>query len=323
MIIEKDGMCWTGIVDKVSDIPKADKIKRVEVVCGKGGKWSCVMDKDTKVGDRVIVFLHDAIVPNMPETAFMEKHKWRVKMMRLRGCPSEVLAIKGGNTFVVGADITKVLGVKKYEKDIPTCIGGDVVGNFPSFIPKTDEHNFQRVPEMLSALEGKRCYGTVKYDGTSQTFFSYNGKIGACSRNWELKESDTAAWRLVKRYNLDTIKTNVGVQWECVGPKIQNNPLQLSEVDARVFNVYDIDNKEYLGLEDMIVFCKNFNLPMVEVVMQETWEKYSDDDIRELATGNYTESGKTREGIVVRPTVPMRVDGESLSFKIINLDYKG
>jgi len=337
MIIEKDGMCWSGVVDSVSDIPKADRIKRITVVCGKGGKWSCVMGADTQVGDPVVVFLHDAIVPNMPATAFMEKHKWRVKMMRLRGCPSEVLAIptssvfdfihentKVNMTFGAGVDLTKELGVKKYEKEVPTCISGEVEGDFPSFITKTDETNFQRADHLLEALEGKEYYASVKYDGTSHTFFRYNGEVGACSRNWQLKENkDIAVWKLIDRYNLDSEAIiNMAIQWECVGPKIQNNPLNLTEIDMRVFNVFDLDKKEYLGLDDMGIFCDTFGIPMVEVTSRGIWKNMPEDDMRKMAEGKYTESGKTREGIVIRPTVPMRVDGESLSFKIINLDYK-
>jgi hypothetical protein len=48
----------------------------------------------------------------------------------------------------------------------------------------------------------------------------------------------------------------------------------------------------------------------------------SDDDLRKRAEGVYTESGKQREGIVIRPLTEMQVNGERLSFKVLNLNYK-
>ncbi len=47
-----------------------------------------------------------------------------------------------------------------------------------------------------------------------------------------------------------------------------------------------------------------------------------DDDLRRMAAGTYRESGRTREGLVFRQTVPLRVGSERLSFKVVNLEYK-
>jgi RNA ligase (TIGR02306 family) len=318
MIVDKPGMCWGGQVTAVHPIEGADRIIRAEVVCGKGGKWSCVLPKGTKAGATVIVFMPDAIVPKMPETEFMEKYDWRVKMVRLKGCPSEVLAIP--RNVVVGADYTQGLGVRKYEKEIPAQLAGDIAGNFPSFIPKTDELNFQVVPHFLKALEGNEYYITVKYDGSSQTIFKHEDHFGACSRNWELKTG--VVWELIKRYDLESrIPNGLAIQWECIGPGIQGNPLKLKGADCRVFSAYNITAKEYMGLPGLTRVCRELNLPMVDVVERGTWEPKTDDELREMARGNYTESGKPREGIVIRPREAMRVDSQSLSFKVINLDY--
>ena len=47
---------------------------------------------------------------------------------------------------------------------------GDCRGNFPSFIPKTDEMRVQSVPEVLDEIHGLPYVITLKYDGTSSTF---------------------------------------------------------------------------------------------------------------------------------------------------------
>ena len=331
MQIYKLGMAWVGRVLEISPIPDADRIERCEVVCGKGGKWSGVIRKgDISKDDKVVVFLPDSIVPNLPILSFMEQRGWRVKMMRLRGCPSEVLIIPfssllPGVILDVGDDVTDLLDVMKYEKEIPLSLAGEMVGAFPSFIPKTDEPNFQTVPEMRSALVGYGCTMTVKYNGTSQTFYHRSGHIGCCSRNWELRDKGkTAVWNIAHRYDLPEELAKIGnfaLQWECVGPKIQGNSLKLSRIEPRVFDVFDIDAQRYLDYEDAADVSIALGLPFVETHFI-TFRDFSDDELREMAEGKYGESGRQREGIVIRPLEEMKVDSERVSFKVINLRYK-
>ena len=42
--------------------------------------------------------------------------------------------------YVEGSDITDILGVEKYELEIPAQLQGLVKGSFPSFIHKTDDY---------------------------------------------------------------------------------------------------------------------------------------------------------------------------------------
>lgn len=325
MQIYKPGMAWTGRILQTSPISGADNIVRAEVGCGAGGRWSGVVSKGTP--DHVVVFLADSIIKPDPALTFMEKHGWRVKMMRLRGCPSEVLIVPATQLNVpgeAGVDVTEQLGVMKYEKEIPANLAGDIHGAFPAFIPKTDEQNFQKVSHFRSALVGQEVYLATKYDGSSNTFFHRGGDLGGCGRNWRLKSDDkTAVWQLAIRHGL-TEKLgqlgNLALQWECVGPGIQGNPLKLKSVEARVFDIFDIDAQKYLDLQPMLDIINQLGMEPVEHTVLE-YRDFSDDELRDLARGQY-QSGKTREGIVVRPTRFQRVDSERLSFKVINLDYK-
>ncbi len=243
MEVYKDGMAWVGKVISTAPIENADKIQRAEVIAGAGGKWAGVVSKEVTVGDLVIVFLPDSMLPHIDSLSFMEKYDWRVRPMKLRGCPSEVLIVKASDVGIssdVGTDVTQILSVLKYEKEIPASISGIAKGLFPSFIPKTDEPNFQRVPEMVEALRGKEFYSSVKYDGTSQTAFLKDGILGVCSRNLELKESESSAgWVLVRRYRVEEqlkarCLNNLAIQWECVGPSVQGNLLNSRELYVRV-----------------------------------------------------------------------------------------
>lgn len=327
MQIEKQGMAWAGKVHSTAPIDGADSIQRAEVICGAGGKWSGVVTKDIAPGETIVAFMPDAIVPKLPALAFMEKHGWRVKMMRLRGCPSEVLIVPARNLgieAVIGADVTRELGVLKHEKEVPANIGGDIIGAFPSRIPKTDEKNFQAVPQIREALVGKRCYAATKYDGTSQTFYHLDGRCGGCSRNNEIKPGPAAVWQIAERFRLQELLPqfgNIALQWECVGPKIQGNPLKLLACEPRLFDAYFIDRKGYASLDDLRRLSAVLGMPMAEHVELD-FVAFTGDELRAMAEGVYRESGKTREGIVIRPLEPFYVGWDRASFKVINLNYK-
>jgi RNA ligase (TIGR02306 family) len=335
MIIDKEGMAWAGKVLEVKPIEGADKIDQAVVVCGAGGRWAGVVAKGVNVGTPVVVFLPDAIVPNTPVFSFMEKYKFKVSPRRFKGAPSEVLILSQaelGSTYEIGTDVTTILGVKKGEKELNASIQGIAVGQFPSFIPKTDEYNFQRYPKLVAAVQGKYCSVATKYDGSSCTIFCKDGKVRVCSRNLELKEDYTnSVWKLIEKYNLNTelpslcesINDELAIQGELVGPGIQKNPLKLTEVEIRVFDIYSISKKQYLDL----VFAQRYangclGMPFMEHSVIK-WNLQDDEAIRRLAEGVYTGTSNQREGVVVRPTVYTQVNGIRISFKVINLLYKG
>ena len=82
-----------------------------------------------------------------------------------------------------GTDVTELLGIQKYEPPIPAQLGGKVKGNFPSFIRKTDEERVQNlVKDYMKWVEyGILFYATEKLDGTSATYYLYDGEFGVCS----------------------------------------------------------------------------------------------------------------------------------------------
>ena len=322
-------VAYIGRVQSVNAIPDADRIESLEVVCGLGGKWRGTAVKGSfSEGDVCEVYLQDALLPPNERYGFMEKHHWRVRMMRLRGVPSECLIMpvtEITDGLAVGTDIADMYGITKYEKPVPAQIAGDIAGNFPSFIPKTDEPNFQTAPHLVEALVGNEYYITVKADGSSGTAYWHEGSLHCCSRNWELKDNpSTAAWILARKYNLHRLSEiqQYAIQFEIVGPRIQGNAMGLDDIDMRVFNVYDIEEQEYAGWEDVISVCQFLGVPTVNVTQSGYYfPAYSEDDLRKLAEVRY-ENGAHAEGIVVRPTESMRINGERVSFKVINLLYR-
>lgn len=312
------GLAYAGQIAQIRPIEGADRVVSAVVICGHGGKWNTVVPKDCYEGQLMTVFLPDAIVPNRPELEFMEKNHWRVSMRRFKGAPSEALAVPDFiNGHSIGDDMTEELGVTKFEKPIPANLAGDIYGPFPSFIPKTDEPRYQSVPEMVQALIGVPVVITLKMDGSSVTAYRYNGHFGVCSRNWELKDTPhSAQWQLVKRYGIDeSLGEGHAIQFEICGPGIQKNPAGLKENTGYVFNAYSIVDAEY---RDFIAV----RMPTVPYIATALFREGDEKALQEIADEVKYIGDRPAEGIVVRPLREMQVNGERLSFKVINLNYK-
>ena len=224
----------------------------------------------------------------------------------------------------IGQDVTLEAGVTKYEKILPANISGEIAGNFPNFIPRTDEPNFQSVPEMVEILRGEKFYATTKMDGSSGTAFNWEERLGVCSRNWELKETEgNGFWRVTRKF-LGELPEGYGVQFELCGIGIQKNPAGLTEIMPLAFQVFDIGARRYLDAEDFFKFCSDYTIPHVDIVQIGEVFDFDDDGLRHFAEGNYA-NGKNREGIVIRPMREMRMPliGGRVSFKVLNLQYQG
>ena len=328
-----------GMMRDVIPIPGADKIEAVSAVCGSGGRWCGVVQKGQFVVDSPCqVYLQDSLLPQTSEFAFMERYGYRVRMAKFRGMPSEALIWPQTISGNVGDDVTEQAGVTKYEKPIPTCLSGEVYGNFPSFIPKTDEPNFQSVPEMVDVLKGKPYFATVKIDGSSGTVYRLDGHFGVCSRNWELRETEgNAFWRCMTEL-WRNIPKGYAVQFEVAGPGIQGNAMGLKAIQPFAFQVWDITERRYLCYHDFHDFCERLRLPTVDEILAGPLNLFdSDDALRAYAEGTY-QNGRQREGIVIRPQEEMWLPAiaglndhcsvgissinRRLSFKVLNLLYR-
>lgn len=318
------GLAYTGQIIALEEIPDADFIVCATVVCGRGGKWKGIVRKaEVDLGLLVTVYLPDALIPPSDDMKFMEANNWRVRMRRFRGAPSEVLIvplkIAGG---FVGLDCTDMLGVTKYHKPVPANLQGKAKGEFPGFIPKTDEPNYQNSEgqEGIEKLAGKPFFITEKADGSSTTAFKYKGQFGLCSRNWELeKDEENGYWKVAIQHQLEErLPEGYAIQWETCGPKIQSNPMGFTDITGLAFSVYDIQNKKHLVFHEFINFCTQLKFPMVKFV--KSGESFSTENLDILGEGTYT-NGRQREGVVVRSKAN-ELGHKPISFKVINLNYE-
>lgn len=329
-------LVWIGRIENLVPAANSDFLEVADTICGKGGRWLGIVRKgDFKVKDLVEVYLQDGLLPQSERFDFMSSRKWRVRIQKLRGNISECLIMPLTVEGELGDDITQAVGVTKYHKPIPKSIAGQMEGHFPiHLVPKTDEPNFQAVPEMLEALQGHPWYATLKYDGSSGTAYIHNGHFGVCSRNYELKQPEedeggkwanirNAIWYVVRKHNIEeylkAFGYNVAVQFEVYGEGIQKNPLKIKGYELAVFNVYNIDEKRY---ESTGVRRLPDGPPLVQFV---AWGDEFDgdhDNLVEFASKQTYPEGNPAEGIVIRPLNEMVVGGSRLSFKVINPEYK-
>lgn len=281
-------------ISSVEKHPGADALDIVKV-----DGWQCVSKIGAfKVGDRALYLEIDSFVPTThPAFAFLQKNaiKWmdhvgaRIKTIRLRGEISQGLLIPLSEVPEVTRveedwhDFAELLGILKWEKILPASLGGAARGNFPSFIPKTDQERIQnlwggfgmsdqvdvvhyqdqetgedkaytRKPRYLRDVEYEV---TVKLDGSSMTAYYRDGEFGVCSRKLDLVESDeNAFWQMANTLKLRDILSrygkNIALQGELVGPAIQGNPDKRSQLEFYVFDVFDIDTGKYLSSRNRI-----------------------------------------------------------------------
>lgn len=330
--MEDSGLVYIGKIISLKPIEGADYIVSATVECGKGGKWrGVVRNTDFKVNDLCIVYLPDSLIPENELMKFMEKTKWRVRMCRFKGSPSEVVIIKnevnnyllkGKHYSILGYDLTKELGVKKYHKPVPENLKGKALGEFPGFIPKTDEPNYQNSvgQEYIELLQGKPYYIAEKADGSSTTAYRYKGKFGVCSRNWELERDEkNGYWEIAIRYDLENkLPEGYAIQWETCGPKIQNNPMGWNKTQGLMFSAYNIEEKRYCTFTELCTLSERLNFPMVMII--KSHPSFNKEGVELLGEGNY-DNGKPREGVVIRSKENL-LGHKPISFKVINLNYE-
>ena len=230
-------------ITDIRPIEGADMIELASV-----GGWNVVVAKNVghKVGDMVVYCEIDSFLPIKEEFEFLRKSSYkkmgdqegfRLKTIKLRGQVSQGLILpmsvfgEFGWTAYEGLDVTERLGIVKYEPPIPAELSGKVKGNFPSFIPKTDEERIQNLTKEYEEwkIQSKhQFYVTEKLDGSSATYYIKDGEFGVCSRNLELLETEgNTFWKVAREMDLEnkmkSLGKNISLQGELIGEGIQGN----------------------------------------------------------------------------------------------------
>ena len=320
-------------IRKVDDIRPIEGADMIELAVVDG--WKCVIKKgDFAVGDSVIYCEIDSFLPIREEFEFLRSSSYkkmgddegfRLRTIKLRGQISQGLLVQPSvlnREFEQGEDVTEELGIVKYEPPIPACLGGTVLGGFPSSVSKTDEERIQNLASDYHSYRGKPFFVSEKLDGTSFTAF-LDEEFGVCGRNWQYAEdAKNSYWQAVVELGLQDRMEQLGrrlaVQGELLGPGIQKNRYKLKRQQLFVFNVFDIENYGYLEKEEMNSVCESLGLDVVPFI--ETREvPETIDEILDLAQGKSVLNSQTeREGLVwVHGSGSDRISFKTISNKFL------
>jgi RNA ligase (TIGR02306 family) len=325
------------VIDSIGPIEGADAIEVATV-----GGWKVVVKKgEFAVGDLAVYLEIDSWVPT--ELApFLSKGKEprefegikgeRLRTVKLRGQLSQGLLLPLEPTcanivseLFDGLDVSFPLNIVKWERPMNAQLAGMARGNFPSLIPKTDQERVQNLTkEINNAIESRlRFEVTEKLEGSSMTCYLIDGVFGVCSRNLDLKETEgNSFWSTARRDDIEGKMRaidehwNFAIQGELIGPGIQGNIYNLSKLEFRVFDVYNIQMGGYLDPEarrDLVARMGLEHVPVLTSFMM----AIPVPDLLTLAEGKSVMGmiGCEREGLVFK-----EVNG-GMSFKAISNKY--
>ena len=327
----------TTIISKTS-IPWTNKLEIVGVY-----GWNVVVEKDLyNVGDLCIYIVNDSVIPTSLNIPIKIVKSRLIKDIYSDGIILPLSKLKDiknfqedlyDNRLIVEKDLTNIIGIKKWvsNDEISQYINNKVNLAFPLFIPKTDEIRLQSNINIINKFLNNKIYITRKEDGCSGTYIWKDNKFYICSRNYELLEEDNGN----KMYYICNIKydiknkledycknnsCNIGIQGEIVGPKINGNKLLLTEIEFRIFSIYNINENKYFSTSKMIEICKELNFTHVPILYHGICDNKFNNVKKFIDFADSIEysTNVPAEGIVVR----LDSDLNKTSFKIISNKYK-
>lgn len=288
-------------IKAIKPIKDADRIEVVQIL-----NWDCVVRKgEYQVGDKVIYFEIDSLLPDIPAFEFLKGSSWSQKLNKykisthkLRNQISQGLVISLemlpelmkqilGNTMEMGyiqegTDLTELLKIEKYEPPISNGPLGETISH-EWYVPKTDEERIQVCAENVLPKYIKSThndwYASIKLDGTSCTAGLFEDAFLIGGRNQWYTGPNFYTETVTKYGDLEAkckkyLEVNgiyVVFQGELCGPGIQSNKLGLKEKEWFIFNILTSKTGTYdsytkCDLDTMIEICADFGLRIVPIV---------------------------------------------------------
>ncbi len=311
-------------ISSLQPIEGADFIEEAQI-----DGWHVVVKKgEFKVNDQVVYLEIDSWVPT--ELApFLSKGKTprtfnnvpgeRLRTIRLKGYISQGLALPYKDEYLEHAEkMDEYLGIQLYEKPVPAQLAGMARGNFPPFIPKTDQERIQNIPDhVFEEWKNNIWEITEKLDGSSMTIYLNNGEFGICSRNLELKldQTNNTFVDMGKQYEsaMRELGLNIAIQGELIGPGIQGNQYGLAKHEYRVFDIFDINNQKYYtpaARHKMSLLLDLFHAPIIKKDV--SFKTETKESLLAIAEGDSRLNTTEREGLVFKN------NDNNNSFKVIS-----
>lgn len=257
-------------VRAIKPIEGADRIEVVQIL-----NWDCVARKgEYRVGDKVIYFEIDSLLPDIPAFEFLKGSSWSQKLNKYKISTHKfrnqisqglvmpydqiknlMIEINGEIDFKIdypeGTDLTDLLKIEKYEPPISNGALGDVIRH-EWYVPKTDEDRIQVcaidvLPTYMNSDQDE-WYSSVKLDGTSCTAGLFDDAFLIGGRTQFYKDENMYTTTVNKYFKngakevFEKYKATHGIyiafQGELCGPGIQGNKLGLKEKEWFIFNAF-------------------------------------------------------------------------------------
>lgn len=319
-------------IEEIKAIPEADKI------CAYRVKDWWVVDQVNKyeVGNKVVYIECDAWVPTAV-APFLSKGKEprvyegiageRLRTVRLKKQLSQGLLLGLSPTFdnieselFEGLDVSLPLGIIKWEAPIPAQLAGQVRGNLPTGIIKTDQNRVQNIGKYLSEYYSYTFEKTEKLHGSSCTMYlDTNDEFHVCSRNLDLKpDENNSFWKAAIKYNVeqkmrDAQMQGIAIQGELIGEGINGNQYK-TQLDFYVFDMFNVTTQQYAPSFNRQQIAAKLGLkhvPVIDTVMLD--DSWPVEYMLEEAEGLSELNGSSREGIVWKC-----VQDPSISWKAVS-----
>ena len=319
-------------IEEIKAIPDADKI------CAYRVKDWWVVDQVNKyeVGNKVVYIECDAWVPTAV-APFLSKGKEprvyegiageRLRTVRLKKQLSQGLLLGLSPTcdnieseLFEGLDVSLPLGIIKWEAPIPAQLAGQVRGNLPTGIIKTDQNRVQNIGKYLSEYYSYTFEKTEKLHGSSCTMYlDTNNEFHVCSRNLDLKpDENNSFWKAAIKYNVeqkmrDAQMQGIAIQGELIGEGINGNQYK-TQLDFYVFDMFNVTTQQYAPSFNRQQIAAKLGLkhvPVLDTVMLD--DSWPVEYMLEEAEGLSELNGSSREGIVWKC-----VQDPSISWKAVS-----
>lgn len=336
-------------IEYISELRPIENADSIEIAKVRG--WDVVVRiGDFTLGDMVVFFEIDSFLAlDDPRFAFLAPRGARknpegveghvLKTAKLRGIYSQGLVLPlseflgdfAGHYDRVGpgSDVTDLIpGLEKWDPPIPAELAGSAKGAFPSIFRKTDEERIQNMPFVFDSYEELNggWLATEKIDGSSMTVYYNYGERGVASRNWDIEEtSHNSMWKIAHEMGLfEKIESwfvdpehEIALQGEIFGPGIQGNPLDVKQVQFRLFTI-QVD-REDLPRSLWPAWAWDIAVPVHNIVYPRSQEEALEqvDNLKSLVNPQ-----RAVEGIVWRNTRAATFpNGARASWKAISQRY--
>jgi RNA ligase (TIGR02306 family) len=322
-------------VERIGRVWKHENADLLDMASLDGKAYDFVVGRGQFVpGDIVVYFPVDSVLPDCICTTLnltgklAGKDRNRVKTVRLRGNISQGLvcspnqlspAIDSAFPLQLGADLTALLGVTKYEPPMIMSQHGQLAP-LPPLVTAYDIESAQNFVDIVDLLMDEPCFISEKLEGSHWSATIYkDGSLVVSQRNFRIipVEGGEHDWyRVLRTQGLaDTLRQMftelsgdepieaLTLRGEIIGTSIQGNIYRLKDREVRVFEI-EINQKP-IDADRFLALAERYGLPTVPVIAHNMTLRdwLNGRSLIEASNGQSTLADVLREGIVVKPMI--------------------